>query len=148
MASLPVFANCSYEEQILQLRHYFRSLGSEISEKNSGSLDKDVEDLIAHCGILAKLESESEAEMVLNSVMTTIVFLPNVDQTRTSSAKFCEKLSNLQVFPTKFGGVIIRVLSNLFHGFGSTPDRRPLQFTVYCNLVKVSSQVFGMKKFK
>lgn len=134
MSDLPIFAFCNADVQANQLRSFFRSLGANVSEASEGE-EKDSLVLVELSPILAtKMENEMEIEMVLNSIVSLIISVP-LESVEAVVTKFCDQLKGPE-FTSKAPGAVVRVLSNLFHGF-SEAEKRILQYRIYCALLKV-----------
>nr|SVE93182.1 EOG090X0AU0 [Moina brachiata] len=136
--SLPAFIDLTVEEQAAELRQHFKALGASNIDDEQGSED-DLGNIVAVADLCFKEGSESEAEGVLNSIVSMLVLLPN-EKAEPMINIFCQKLAKPP--SSKLGLVCLRVLSVLFHGLEPVS---PTRYTVYHALVQVAGQVEQIK---
>ncbi|XP_014244346.1 eukaryotic translation initiation factor 3 subunit M-like [Cimex lectularius] len=135
-----VFIDLTLEEQAIELRVYFRSLGAEISEsKSQKGIEDDLHKIISVCDTCFKEGSESEIESVLNSIVSMLVLIPP-DRTENLILAFSEKLTKAK--GQMLGHVTLRVLWLLFQ---SLDERSPMRYHVYYHLVQIAKQVDMVK---
>lgn len=128
--SIPTFIDLSEQDQCQELRQYLVDHGAAISPKATSDLRTSLNDLISGCDVVFQ-DKESDAESVLNSVVSLLIQVPQDDAVcgKLVSA-FCAKL---QTAPPKLASVVLRVLTNLFEGLGTN---RSLKYQVYLALIK------------
>lgn len=133
-----IFIDLTLEDQIGELKAYFKKLGADISEEKSPEgLEDDVRKVIQVCDILFQEQSEAEVEMVLNDIVSILVVMPTPDVTEKSTiCQFVEKVTKLSA--EKFSSATLRVLWVLFQ---SLDKKNRVRFVVYYNLVIVAQRV-------
>lgn len=127
-------AYCSAEDQSKQLREFLRSLGAQVGEEAKVDIKEDMNDLVSHIIFLAKLTSDPEIEMVLNSLISLIVTVPR-DDSDGIVKKMCELLQS-----DEFKGreaTLLHVLSNLFYGFSGAGKQ---QYQIYCTMLSIAAK--------
>lgn len=139
---MPVFCDVSAEEQIEALREYFKSKNAKLdSNINVADTQENLNDLIKNLDSLYNSEiSESDLEMVLNSLLSLIIISPDEKLSKLVTT-FCESIVKAQL-AEKFGIVKLRILSNLFHGLISTSKHR---YTVFVHLARCSQLVRNLQ---
>ncbi|OWR53368.1 Eukaryotic translation initiation factor 3 subunit M [Danaus plexippus plexippus] len=69
-----VFMDISLEDQALELRKYFKSLGAEISEEKSPKgIEDDLHKIVGVCDACFKENNEADIEAILNSIVSIMV---------------------------------------------------------------------------
>jgi len=133
--NVPVFIDISLEEQAEELRSYFKSLGSEISEERSEKgLEDDLHKIIGVCDASFAAASETEVEGIMNGIVSMLA-LCSGERTESLILSFCEKLSKAPT--TEMSLVCLKVLWSLFQ---SLEDTAPMRFTVYYYLVGLAGR--------
>ncbi|KAF6198151.1 hypothetical protein GE061_007898, partial [Apolygus lucorum] len=104
-----VFIDLDYDEQIAELRQYFRSLGADISEDKSPlGLEDDLLQIVNVCGACFNHGTELEIESVLNGIVSLLVTTPSDNNNRLIFT-FSDKLAK-----AKLGNTALKVLWLLF----------------------------------
>lgn len=128
---MPVFCDVTADEQIEALKSFCVPLGAKIISGNSQDV---LADLVKNMGAFYAREiSESDLEMVLNSLVSLIIIAPEEKCAKLAS-QFCENLLKASL-PERYGVVKLRIFSNLFHGLISASKNR---YTVFVFLAKCS----------
>ncbi|KAG8272273.1 Eukaryotic translation initiation factor 3 subunit M [Homalodisca vitripennis] len=104
---LPVFIDLTLDDQAIELRSFFKSLGAEISEEKSpkGNED-DLHKIIGVCDACFREGNEAEIEGVLNAIVSMLVLIP-VERAENLILAFSEKLTKAPGY--KLGLVTLRV---------------------------------------
>lgn len=136
MMNVPaVFIDLSLEEQAVELRSYFKSLGAEISEETSAKgIEDDLHKIIGVCETCFKA-NEAEVESVLNAIVSMLVLIP-MDRAENLILAFSEKLTKAR--GQKLGLIALRVLWLLFQ---SLDEECPMRYHVYYHLIQIAKQV-------
>uniref|UniRef100_A0A1B6LTG7 Eukaryotic translation initiation factor 3 subunit M n=1 Tax=Graphocephala atropunctata TaxID=36148 RepID=A0A1B6LTG7_9HEMI len=133
---LPVFIDLTLEDQAVELRSFFKSLGAEISEEKSPKgIEDDLHKIIGVCDACFREGNETEIEGVLNAIVSMLVLIP-VERAENLILAFSEKLTKAPGY--KLGLVTLRVLWLLFQ---SLDKRCPMRYHVYYHLVQIASKV-------
>lgn len=131
-----VFIDLSLEEQAVELRVYFKSLGAEISEEKSPKgIEDDLHKIIGVCDTCFKEGNEYEIESVLNAIVSILVLIP-LERAENLILAFSEKLTKAK--GVKLGNITLRVLWLLFQ---SLDERCPMRYHVYYHLIQIAKQV-------
>jgi translation initiation factor 3 subunit M len=132
IVDMPVFCDVSQEEQIDGLKQFFMSRNAKLSSNDD--VIESLSDLTNNLQCLFSQETnESDLEMVLNSILSLIVFAPE-DRIARLVEKFCDSIAKAAL-PERYHLVKLRVLSNLYHGLLQTSHDR---YIVYISLAKCS----------
>lgn len=134
--ALPVFAFTDERIQVQQLRGYLKQHGASIEEEGPADFSENLLGLVKELGIVGRLESDKETEMILSSVSSLVVAV-----TPESAVKIVDELCK-QLSSDSFQGLgwssnvgaAVRILSNLFHGFNIFPR---VQYALFVALVKL-----------
>ncbi|XP_054262040.1 eukaryotic translation initiation factor 3 subunit M-like [Macrosteles quadrilineatus] len=133
---LAVFIDLSLEDQAVELRTFFKSLGAEISqEKSPKGIEDDLHKIIGVCDACFKEGNEADIEGVLNAIVSMLVLIP-VERAENLILAFSEKLTKAPGH--KLGLITLRVLWLLFQ---SLDKRSPMRYQVYYHLVQIASKV-------
>ncbi|XP_075234519.1 eukaryotic translation initiation factor 3 subunit m isoform X2 [Lycorma delicatula] len=137
MLNVPaVFIDITTEEQAVELRVYFKSLGAEISEEKSPKgIEDDLHKIIGVCDACFKEGNEPEIESVLNAIVSMLVLIP-AERAENLILAFSEKLTKAPGH--KLGCVALRVLWLLFQ---SLDQRCPMRYHVYYHVIQIARQV-------
>ncbi|XP_039294731.1 eukaryotic translation initiation factor 3 subunit M [Nilaparvata lugens] len=137
MTTVPsVFIDIAPEDQAVELRQYFKSLGAEISEEKSPKgIEDDLHKIIGVSDACFKEGNELEVEGVLNAIVSMLVLVP-VERAENLILAFSEKLTKAP--GPKLGCVALRVLWLLFQ---SLEPRCLMRYHVYYHVVQIARQV-------
>lgn len=140
MTTPPVFIEISLDEQIQELRKYFKGLGAEISlEKSSKGIEDDLHKIIGVCDVCFKETTPTEIDGILNSIVSIMISIP-LDRGENIVLAFCEKLTKAPEIP--LAKVCLQSLWRLFNNLCVTS---PLRYHVYYHLVQVAKQCDQVK---
>ncbi|XP_023323141.1 eukaryotic translation initiation factor 3 subunit M-like [Eurytemora carolleeae] len=130
--NVPVFIDINQDEQVEELRAYFKSLGADISEEKSElGLEDDLQKIIGVCDVCFNSAAESDVEGIMNGIVSMLALITKEELI----ISFCEKLSKA---PTQqLGMVCLKVLWFLFM---SLDDNSSMRFQVYYYLVGVAGR--------
>ncbi|KAK7602229.1 hypothetical protein V9T40_009670 [Parthenolecanium corni] len=131
-----IFIDLTLEDQVGELKSYFKRLGSSISEEKSEKLDDDLRQVIDVCELCFNEPNEADVEMVLNDIVSVLVVIPPSETTTTLIQTFVEKLSKLSA--EKNGAVCLKVLWVLFQ---SLEKKNPIRYHIYYHLVLIAQRV-------
>ncbi|XP_055390366.1 eukaryotic translation initiation factor 3 subunit M [Condylostylus longicornis] len=133
--SPPVFIDLSLDEQVQELRKYFKSLGAEItSEKSPKGIEDDLHKIIGVCDVCFKDGDPTEIDNILNSIVSIMITI-SLDRGENIVLAFCEKLTKAPDVP--LARVCLHSLWRLFNNLDTTS---PLRYHVYYHLVQVAKQ--------
>ncbi|KAL5289378.1 EIF3M family protein [Megaselia abdita] len=140
MSTPPVFIEISLDEQVQELRKYFKGLGAEISlEKSSKGIEDDLHKIIGVCEVCFKVATPTEIDGILNSIVSIMISIP-LDRGENIVLAFCEKLTKAPETP--LAKVCLQSLWRLFNNLCVTS---PLRYHVYYHLVQVAKQCDQVK---
>jgi len=130
--NVPVFIDINQDEQVEELRAYFKSLGADISEEKSElGLEDDLQKIIGVCDVCFNSAAESDVEGIMNGIVSMLALITKEELI----ISFCEKLSKA---PTQqLGMVSLKVLWFLFM---SLDDNSSMRFQVYYYLVGLAGR--------
>jgi len=134
--NVPVFIDISLEEQAVELRSYFKSLGAEITlERSEKGIEDDLHKIIGVCDACFKDTSAnpSEIEEVLNGIVSMLAL---VEKSENLIVAFCEKLSNAP--SNGIGAACLKVMWSLCQ---SLDNDSPMRFHVYYYLVQLAGKL-------
>lgn len=132
--NVPVFIDISLEEQAVELRTYFKSLGAEISlERSDKGIEDDLHKIIGVCDACFKETNPSEIEEVLNGIVSMLAL---VEKSENLIVAFCEKLSKA---PTNsIGATCLKVMWSLCQSLDTVS---PMRVHVYYYLVQLAGKL-------
>jgi len=134
--NVPVFIDISLEEQAVELRSYFKSLGAEITlERSEKGIEDDLHKIIGVCDACFKETSAnpSEIEEVLNGIVSMLAL---VEKSENLIVAFCEKLSNAP--SNGIGAACLKVMWSLCQ---SLDNDSPMRVHVYYYLVQLAGKL-------
>ncbi|KAI8036852.1 eukaryotic translation initiation factor 3 subunit M [Drosophila gunungcola] len=135
MTSHPVFIDLSLDEQVQELRKYFKKLGAEISsEKSNKGVEDDLHKIIGVCDVCFKDGEPSQIDGILNSIVSIMITIP-LDRGENIVLAYCEKMTKAPNHP--LGKVCLQSLWRLFNNLDTAS---PLRYHVYYHLVQVAKQ--------
>ncbi|XP_017049618.1 eukaryotic translation initiation factor 3 subunit M [Drosophila ficusphila] len=135
MTSHPVFIDLSLDEQVQELRKYFKKLGAEISsEKSNKGVEDDLHKIIGVCDVCFKDGEPSQIDGILNSIVSIMITIP-LDRGENIVLAYCEKMTKAPNLP--LGKVCLQSLWRLFNNLDTAS---PLRYHVYYHLVQVAKQ--------
>jgi len=135
MQGPPIFIDISPEDQAQELRAYLKNLGAEISEENSPKgIEDDLCKIIGVCDACFKDGQEPEVELVLNDIVSMMVFIP-LERSENIILAFCEKLCKAP--SQKLGLVCLRALWLLYQ---QLEEKSPMRYHVYYHLIVLAKQ--------
>ncbi|KAH9403533.1 Eukaryotic translation initiation factor 3 subunit M [Tyrophagus putrescentiae] len=138
--TMPVetFIDITEKEQCEELREYMLALGAAIPPNPTDSYLTDLSQIISVCDIVFKnVEREAEVEMVLNSIVSVLIFEGTSNNSEACSAlvaSFCDQLAKTS--HQKMAAINFRVLQNLFNGL---TNNAAMRFRVCNTIVKLSA---------
>jgi len=133
--NVPVFIDISLEEQVEELRAWFKSQGADISEERSEKgLEDDLQKIIGVCDVSFKDTSEADVEGILNGIVSMLALFSG-DKTESLILAFCEKLSKAPNHEMLL--VSLKVLWSLFQSLSESNNMR---FHVYYYLVGIAGR--------
>jgi len=135
--NVPVFIDISLEEQAVELRSYFKSLGAEITlEGSEKGIEDDLHKIIGVCDACFKDQpnaNPSEIEEVFNGIVSMLAL---VEKSENLIVAFCEKLSKA---PTNgIGTTCLKVMWSLCQ---SLENASPMRVHVYYYLVQLAGKL-------
>ncbi|XP_058979761.1 eukaryotic translation initiation factor 3 subunit M-like [Musca domestica] len=135
MNSPPVFIDLSMDEQVQELRKYFKNLGAEISsEKSSKGVEDDLHKIIGVCDVCFKDGDPAQIDCILNSIVSIMITI-SLDRGENIILAYCEKMIKApNVALTKV------CLQSLWRLFNNLDTSSPLRYHVYYHLVHVAKQ--------
>lgn len=132
------FIDITEKEQCEELREYMLALGAAIPPNPTDSYLTDLSQIISVCDIVFKnVEREAEVEMVLNSIVSVLIFEGTSNNSEACSAlvaSFCDQLAKTS--HQKMAAINFRVLQNLFNGL---TNNAAMRFRVCNTIVKLSA---------
>lgn len=136
MLNVPaIFIDLSLDDQAVELRIYFKSLGAEISEEKSPKgIEDDLHKIIGVCETCFKA-TDSEVESVLNAIVSMLVLIP-MDRAENLILAFSEKMTKAK--GQKLGVIALRVLWLLLQ---SLDEQCAIRYHVYYHLIQIAQQV-------
>ncbi|XP_017772065.1 PREDICTED: eukaryotic translation initiation factor 3 subunit M [Nicrophorus vespilloides] len=135
MQTPPIFIDISPEDQALELRAYFKSLGAEITEEKSPrGIEDDLHKIIGVCDACFREGQEVEVEAVLNDIVSIMVFIP-FERSENIILAFCEKLTKAP--GQKLGLICLKALLLLFQ---SLDEQCAIRYHVYYHLILIGKQ--------
>jgi len=133
--NVPVFIDISLEEQVVELRVWFKGQGAEISEERSEKgLEDDLQKIISVCDVSFNDASEADVEGILNGIVSMLALFSG-EKTESLILSFCEKLS--KAHNQEMLLVSLKVLWSLFQ---SLAENNSLRFHVYYYLVGIAGK--------
>lgn len=133
--NVPVFIDISLEEQVVELRVWFKGQGAEISEERSDKgLEDDLQKIISVCDVSFNDASEADVEGILNGIVSMLALFSG-EKTESLILSFCEKLSKAPNQEMLL--VSLKVLWSLFQ---SLSENNSLRFHVYYYLVGIAGK--------
>jgi len=140
--SQSVFIDLTPEAQLEEIRAHLISLKADLpAETTATTICSGLKEVIAVSDVLFKEgASEGDLEMVLNSIVSLIVFIED-QESNDLILTFIEKVSEGGTTP-KVAHVSLRVLWLLFQ---SIAEKRPIRYDVYYHILKVSKQTEQVK---
>jgi len=141
--ALPVFAFVDDRSQSAELRSYLNQLGGKLDENGPMELAANVLELVNSVGVIGKIESDKEVEMLLSSISSLIVAIPT-EKVPEIVFGLCDQLEQPEFGGTGWtsnAGAAVRVLSNLFWGFSTQPA---VQHRLYMALLTLCSRAHLM----
>ncbi|EDW77064.1 eukaryotic translation initiation factor 3 subunit M [Drosophila tropicalis] len=135
MTSHPVFIDLSLDEQVQELRKYFKKLGAEISsEKSNKGVEDDLHKIIGVCDVCFKDGEPAQIDGILNSIVSIMITIP-LDRGENIVLAYCEKMTKAPNQP------LAKVcLQSLWRLFNNLDTASPLRYHVYYHLVQVAKQ--------
>lgn len=131
-----VFIDISLEDQALELRKYFKSLGADISEEKSpNGVEDDVHKIVGVCDTCFKEQSEADVEAILNSIVSIMVSIP-LERGEELIRSFAQRLTNTP--GPKMGVVAVQSLWRLYNNLES---HSPLRYHVYYHVIELAARV-------
>ncbi|XP_075972795.1 eukaryotic translation initiation factor 3 subunit m [Anticarsia gemmatalis] len=131
-----VFMDITLEDQALELRKYFKSLGAEIAEeKSSKGIEDDLHKIVGVCDVCFKEQNESEIEAILNSIVSIMVSIP-LERGENLIVAFSQRLSKA---PGPKLGVV--VLQSLWRLYNNLEANSPLRYHVYYHVIELAARV-------
>lgn len=129
------YIDINVKEQCEEIRGYIHALGAPIPAQQTDNYLTDLQQIIANCDILFKVEKEQEIEMVLNSIVSVLFFDTQVAVTSALVDSFCEQMA--KVPSPRLAAIAFRVLQNLSNGLSNNVQ---LRYRVYTTLVRLCAQ--------
>lgn len=140
--ALPVFAYIDDSTQLEELRSFLNKQGAKLAPKGSENTTDDLLEVVKQCGVIGKLDHDKEVEMILNSLSSLIVSVPE-ERVFDVVKAFCDQL-NTQNFKGRgwasSAGAAVRVLSNLFVAFPGKEKTEKVQHRLWIALVAVCGE--------
>ncbi|KAH9640621.1 hypothetical protein HF086_000565 [Spodoptera exigua] len=131
-----VFMDVSLEDQALELRKYFKSLGAEIAEEKSPKgIEDDLHKIVGVCDVCFKEPNEAEIEAVLNSIVSIMVSIP-LERGENLIVAFSQRLSKAP--GPKLGMVVLQALWRLYNNLEANS---PLRYHVYYHVIELAARV-------
>lgn len=135
MSAVPVFIDLSLDEQVQELRKYFKKLGAEISsEKSSKGIEDDLHKIIGVCDVCFKDGEPAQIDGILNSIVSIMITI-SLDRGENIVLAYCEKMTKAPDVP--LAKVCLQSLWRLFNNLDTSS---PLRYHVYYHLVQVAKQ--------
>ncbi|CAH0389861.1 unnamed protein product [Bemisia tabaci] len=137
-----VFIDSTVEDQALELRSYFKSLGAEISEEKSPKgIEDDLYKIIGVCDTCFKDGQEQDVESVLNSIVSMFVTLQiPISRAENLILNFCDQVKKTSSF--NLGHVGLKVLWLLFQ---SLSEDCTMRYHVYFYLIQIAHDTDQIK---
>uniref|UniRef100_A0A2A4K4M6 Eukaryotic translation initiation factor 3 subunit M n=1 Tax=Heliothis virescens TaxID=7102 RepID=A0A2A4K4M6_HELVI len=131
-----VFMDISLEDQALELRKYFKSLGAEIAEEKSPKgIEDDLHKIVGVCDVCFKEPNESEIEAILNSIVSIMVSIP-LERGENLILAFSQRLTKAP--GPKLGMVVLQSLWRLYNNLEANS---PLRYHVYYHVIELAARV-------
>lgn len=136
-----VFMDISLEDQALELRKYFKSLGAEISEEKSPKgIEDDLHKIVGVCDVCFKDANESDIEAILNSIVSIMVSIP-LERGENLILAFSQRLTKAP--GPKLGMVALQSLWRLYNNLEANS---PLRYHVYYHVIELAARVGFVKE--
>ncbi|CAG9791898.1 unnamed protein product [Diatraea saccharalis] len=131
-----VFMDISLEDQALELRKYFKSLGAEISEEKSPKgIEDDLHKIVGVCDVCFKEPNESDIEAILNSIVSIMVSIP-LERGENLILAFSQRLTKA---PGPRLGMV--ALQSLWRLYNNLEANSPLRYHVYYHVIELAARV-------
>ncbi|KAJ0179263.1 hypothetical protein K1T71_004975 [Dendrolimus kikuchii] len=131
-----VFMDISLEDQALELRKYFKTLGAEISEEKSAKgIEDDLHKIVGVCDVCFKDTNESDIEAILNSIVSIMVSIP-LERGENLILAFSQRLTKAP--GPKLGMVALQSLWRLYNNLEANS---PLRYHVYYHVIELAARV-------
>ncbi|XP_072941676.1 eukaryotic translation initiation factor 3 subunit M [Epargyreus clarus] len=136
-----VFMDISLEDQALELRRYFKSLGAEISEEKSPKgIEDDLHKIVGVCDVCFKEPNEADVEAILNSIVSIMVSIP-LERGENLILAFSQRLTKSP--GPKIGMVALQSLWRLYNNLESNS---PLRYHVYYHVIELAARVGSVRE--
>jgi len=140
--NVPVFIDCTLEDQAEELRVYYKSLGAEISpERSEKGIEDDLHKIIGVCDAALgtdkdgkQLAKADQLEKVYNGVVSMLALVTG-EKSENLILAFCEKISKAP--SDEIGLVCLKVMWSLYQ---SLDESSPMRFHVYSYLVQIAGR--------
>lgn len=133
------FIEINEKEQCEELREYMLGLGASIPQAPTDHYLTDLQQIISICDIIFKVEKESEVEMVLNSIVSVLLFDLEHQATPALVTTFCTQL--VKASTPKLAAISFRILQNIFNGFPKNVQIRYRAYTAMVTLCALAGQI-------
>ncbi|XP_031569542.1 eukaryotic translation initiation factor 3 subunit M-like [Actinia tenebrosa] len=130
---LPAFIDANEEDQVREIRSYFKSNDDSISEETVSPLHEELSQLLDYCEVCFK--NEAEMESVMNSILYLVLIV--TEQRDELIKKCCDKLSTMLSSDDPTASARLRILSVLFSGL---QERDPMRYNVYAAQLMIASK--------
>ncbi|XP_049865338.1 eukaryotic translation initiation factor 3 subunit M [Pectinophora gossypiella] len=135
-----VFMDISLEDQALELRKYFKSMGAEISEEKSPKgIEDDLHKIVGVCDACFKEPNEADIEAIFNSIVSIMVSIP-LERGENLIVAFSQRLAKAPA--PKLGMVALQTLWRLYNNLEANS---PLRYHVYYHVVELGARVGAVR---
>ncbi|KAL4703399.1 hypothetical protein ACJJTC_011188 [Scirpophaga incertulas] len=136
-----VFMDISLEDQALELRKYFKSLGAEISEEKSPKgVEDDLHKIVGVCDVCFKEPSESDIEAILNSIVSIMVSIP-LERGENLITAFSQRLAKA---PGPRLAMI--ALQSFWRLYNNLEPNSTLRYHVYYHVIELAARVGAVRE--
>ena len=113
------FIDCTEQEQAREIREFLKFLGAEIELTSNSS---DVTDIVNNCNVVWKLDSATDIESVINSVVSLLLLLPE-EILKPKIGEFCEVVVR-DATESKKLNLCLKIFIVLFHALSEHSSLR------------------------
>lgn len=136
-----IFMDISLEDQALDLRKYFKSLGAEIADKKSPKgIEDDLHKIVGVCDVCFKEQNEADIEAILNSIVSIMVSIP-LERGENLIVAFSQRLAKAP--GPRLGMVVLQALWRLYNNLEANS---PLRYHVYYHVIELAARVGYVKE--
>ncbi|XP_075250968.1 eukaryotic translation initiation factor 3 subunit M-like [Convolutriloba macropyga] len=121
------FIDCTEQEQAREIREFLKFLGAEIELTSNSS---DVTDIVNNCNVVWKLDSATDIESVINSVVSLLLLLPE-EILKPKIGEFCEVVVR-DATESKKLNLCLKIFIVLFHALS---EHSSLRYPVYMSML-------------